>query len=288
MSKSVTFFRVLKNGWQNFWRHIWLSAAAISVMTVTLTIISILVVLSILTNLALVSIKERVDISVFIKPGTNEQTIDQLRGDITQIAGVTEVRYLTADQVYLEFQRRHANDPLILEALKELSENPLYPTLIIKAEDLDRYPAIASELESKKFSSVEKINFNDVRRAIEVLGQLTDGLAKGGAILGLFFAVVSVLVMYNTIRLTIYNRREEIEIMRLVGATNSYIRWPFIVEGLIYGFVALLITTAVLLPILSWFVPKMNDFAGVSLNLTSINSSLMWQIFALELVLGLT
>src|SRR3989338_9937281 len=137
MGTKVTFFRILRNGWQNFWRHIWLSAAAISVMTITLSVISILVVLSFLANLSLSSIKEKVDISLYFKPGTEESVIQMVANDVKTINGVDQVRYISADEAYLEFQKRHANDPLILEALKELTENPLYPTLVVKAKDIN-------------------------------------------------------------------------------------------------------------------------------------------------------
>ena len=287
MGKKITIIRILKNGWQNFWRHIWLSAAAISVMTITLLVISTLVILSFLTNLSLISIKEKVDVSVYFKPGTEESFIQNFSEDVKAMSGVTEVRYISADDAYLEFQRRHADDPLILEALKELTENPLYPTLVVKATDLEQYPVIASELDKKNIDQIQKVNFEDNRRAIETLGKLTSGIARAGIVLAIFFAVVSVLVMYNTIRLTIYNRREEVEIMRLVGATNSYVRGPFIVESVLYGITAVVITTAILLPLLSSFVPKVNDFLGVTLNITSVNSTLIWQIVGLEITLGL-
>ena len=287
MGTKVTILRVLRNGWHNFWRHIWLSAAAISVMTVTLLVISTLVILSFLTNLSLVSIKDKVDVSVYFKPGTQETFIQSFSKDVEKVSGVSSVRYISADEAYIEFQRRHANDPLILEALKELTENPLYPTLVVKAAELEQYPAIASEIEKKQVPEIQKVNFEDNRRAIETLGKLTNGIAKAGLILALFFALVSVMVMYNTIRLTIYNRREEVEIMRLVGATNSYIRWPFIMEGILYALTAVIITTAILLPILSSFIPKINGFLGIDLKLASINSVLLWQIVGLELALGI-
>ncbi len=287
MSHSITIFRVLKSGWQNFWRHFWLSAAAIAVMTVTLSVISILVVLSFLTNLSLANIKEKVDVSVYFKPGTQESVIREVEHEIKQMPNVVATKYISADEAYLEFQKRHQNDPLIIEALKELNENPLYPTVVVKADDISNYPAIASGLNEQSYADVEKINFEDNRKAIETLGKLTSGITRAGSVLAILFAIVSVLVMYNTIRLTIYNRREEIEIMRLVGATNAYIRWPFIVEGVLYGLIAVIITTVILLPLLSSFVPRVNGFLGTSLNLTSVNSTLLWQLVGMQLLLGL-
>lgn len=287
MSIAVAAKRILQNGWQNFWRHIWLSVAAISVMTITLLVISILVVLTFLANLSLATIKEKVDISVYYKPGTAEEVIRLDAEKIKRIPNVSEVRYISADQAYLDFQQRHAGDPLILEALKELNQNPLYPTLVVKAQDIGKYPGIAKALAAQKTDAVQKVNFEDNRRAIETLGKLTSGLTRAGAVLALLFAIISVLVLYNTVRLTIYNRREEVEIMRLVGATNWYIRWPFLVEGALYGMASVIIAAGILLPILSSFVPRVNDFLGINLKLASVNSSLMWQILGLQAVLGL-
>ncbi|OGE86636.1 MAG: hypothetical protein A3J48_01695 [Candidatus Doudnabacteria bacterium RIFCSPHIGHO2_02_FULL_46_11] len=284
---KITLLRVIKNGWQNFWRHVWLSAAAIAVMTVTLSVISILLVLSFLTNLSLDSIKDKVDISVDFELGTEESVIRNYEERVKQLPDVASTRYISADEAYLEFQKRHKDDIGIIEAIKELDENPLFPSLVIKATDISKYESISNTLKAEAAPAVHEINFEDNRRAIETLGKLTSGLARGGTVLAILFALVSVLVMYNTIRLTIYNRREEIEIMRLVGATNAYIRWPFIIEGIIYGLVAVLITMAVLLPLLSSFVPKMNDYLGISLNLTSVNSGLLWQLVAVQLFLGL-
>lgn len=287
MSKKIAIARLIKNGWQNFRRNVWLSAAAIAVMTVTLSVISILIVLSFLTNLSLDNIKERVDISVYFQEGTQEQMIQDVRSDLEGIPQVANVSYISAEEAYLEFQERHSDDPLIIDALRELTDNPFYPTLVVKAHNIDDYSTIAEQLASKDISEIEKVNFEDNRRAIETLGRLTNGITKGGSVLALLFAIVSVLVMYNTIRLTIYNRKEEIEIMRLVGATNAYVRWPFIIEGIFYGIAGVIITTAVLLPVLSSFIPRINDFLGISLNLTSINSTLLWQIVGFELLLGL-
>lgn len=287
MSLMIAAKRIFQSGWQNFWRHIWLSAAAISVMTITLLVISVLVVLTFLTSLSLSTIKEKVDISVYYKPGTTEEVINLNAERIKQIPNVSEVKYISADQAYLDFQRRHADDPLILEALKELNDNPLFPTLVVKSSDISKYPEIARALALQKSEAVQKVNYEDNRRAIDTLGKLTGGLTKAGTVLALLFALVSVLVMYNTVRLTIYNRREEVEIMRLVGATNWYIRWPFIIEGALYGLASVLLSAAILLPVLSSFVPRINDFLGIDLALASVNSALMWQILALQLLLGI-
>jgi len=288
MGSKITIFRVLRNGWQNFWRHFWLSAAAISVMSVTLFVISVLLVLTFLANLSLINIKEKVDISVYFKNGTQEQTIREIENNIKGMANVTETRYITADEVLVEFERRNENKPLIIAALEELGYNPFYPTLVVKASDIGQFGAIAAEIANRQFPEVQKVNYEDNRPAIEVLGKLTDGLTKGGLALAILFAFISVMVMYNTIRLTIYNRREEIEIMRLVGATNAYIRWPFLVEGLLYGLISVVLTMIVLLPILSSFIPRLNYYLGINLDTDSLRDwGLLWELVILQVLLGL-
>lgn len=261
MHNLISLGRIIRNGVINFWRNRWLSAAATLIMIVTLVILSIMFVLFVITSYSVNSIRERVDISAYFKTGLSESQVFLVKQDLESDPRVKVVTYVSADQVLQDFKDRHAGTPLLIESIKELSENPFPATLQVKGQTLDDYGAIAEKLKSEKYNnSIDKVNYEDNSKTIERLRVLLKFVAIGGIALVSVFSLIAILVIFNTITLTIYNRREEVEIMRLVGATNWYIRGPFIMEALMYSIVATMVTSALFIPFYTRVVPSINQY----------------------------
>ena len=262
--ESIAIYRAIKTGIVNYWRNVWLSATATLIMIVTLTILTVIMLLFSLTSFAVNNVQERVDISVYFQNQISEEQILVIKSDLEKLPEIGSVTYISSAQALELFKQRHANDPLIQESLSQLTENPLPPTLQVKAKELEQYPYIVNELNKSEYQQfIKDVNFEDNRVVIERLSRILDIVKKAGVTLAIIFAVIAILVIFNTIRLTIYNRREEVEIMRLVGATNWYIRWPFIIESMLYGVVATIVTMFLTIPVYQYIIPRMNTYLGV-------------------------
>lgn len=265
---SISFFRVIKSGFTNFWRNGWMSAAATMVMVITLVILSTLLLLFLLTNYSVKTVRERVDISAYFKTGLAETQINTIKQQIETEPLVKEVTYTSAAEGLELFKQRHAKDKLLTESINALDENPIQAVLHVKAANLEDYQNISDTLKSEKYSAaIEKINFEDNRDIIVNLNRILKFIVTFGVILGIIFSVIAVLVIFNTITLTIYNRREEIEIMRLVGATNWYIRGPLLIEAIIYSVVGTAITAAVVVTLYIKLLPSASHFLNPENNL---------------------
>ena len=267
MLDSISFFRVIKSGLTNFIRNPWLSAAATMVMTITLIIFSTLFLLFTLTSYSIKTIQNTVDISVYFKLGLAEEQINKIKSGLEKDLKIKEVIYVSAVKAFEDFKERHKKDPLITQSLNELTENPLPATLHVKTFELSDYPAVAENLQNGQYKSfIAKVNFEDNRVVIERLNRVLKFIVTFGLVLVIIFSLIAILVIYNTITLTIYNRREEVEIMRLVGATNWYIRGPFLVESILYSFLATLLTSALLVPIFTRVIPKIIGYVNPELS----------------------
>jgi cell division transport system permease protein len=274
MFDSLSLFRVIKSGFTNFGRNIWLSLAATMVMTITLVIFSTLFLLFMLTRYSISTIQNTVDVSVYFKIGLAESQITKIENDVKADPEVKEVDYVSAIQAFNNFKTQHSNDPLITESLNELSDNPLPATLHIKAYNLDDYPAIAQKLEGDQYKDfIDKVNYEDNRVVIERLNTILKFIVTFGIALVAIFALIAILVIFNTIRLTIYNRKEEVEIMRLVGATNWYIRGPFLTESILYAILSTVITIGLLTPVFIKVIPKITQYVNPSLNVYGISTA---------------
>ncbi|MBI3231817.1 MAG: ABC transporter permease [Candidatus Doudnabacteria bacterium] len=290
MLDSISFTRIIKTGLSNFTRNWLLSAAAVLVMTITLIIFAILTLLFNLSQYSVKSIQARVDISIYMKKGlAEERTLDIKRG-LEQEAQVKEVVYISARQALDEFKSKHRGNDQVISALNEIDENPLLATLRLKAKNLEDYPNLAEKISTGAYSAfIEKLNYNDNRAVIDRLAKILKIIISLGIGLVAIFVSIAALVMFNTIRLTIYNRREEVEIMRLVGATNWYIRGPFLAEGVLYSLAAAVITAFLLVPIYVKALPKISNFLGADLSQDGIFGYpvLLLGLLAIGLVLSL-
>ena len=258
------------------------------VMTITLVIFSTLFLLFAITNFSLQSIQNTVDISIYFKIGLAESKIQSLEQEIQNNPKVKEVKYTSAEQAFQNFKDKHANDPLITQSLNELTENPLPATLNIKANNLEDYPAIASQLQDAKYQEVvDKINFEDNRVIIERLNKILKFIVSFGIGLVAVFSLIAILVIFNTITLTIYNRREEVEIMRLVGATDWYIRGPFLTESLLYAISATVLCSLIFLPVFLKVLPKIAAYVSPQVNVFNQNIFNFWYLVAILLAISL-
>ncbi len=289
MKSLISLYRIIKNGILNLKRNLWLAGASTLIMTVTLIILSVLSLLFIITNYSIESIQQRVDISAYFKTGTTEPQILVVRDDLRSNPKVKTVTYISSEQAFRDFKEKHKNDKLIMESIDELSENPLPATLQIKADNLDDYSAIAENLSSDKYKDkIEKVNFEDNRVIINRLNTLLKFIITFGLILMTVFCLIAILVIFNTIALTIYNRREEVEIMRLVGATNWYIRGPFIVEALMYSVIAAIITSILLTPIYFNILPKIGMYLAPGNQIFNGNIINFLLVILLQLIIAFT
>ena len=262
----TTLFRLIKYGFLGFWRNGWLSTTTLSIILLALLVFEGLIMFNVFTETALNSLQEKIDISIYFKTDTPEDEILQTKRSLESLAEVKSVEYISRDKALEIFKQRHTDDQAIAQSLGELQENPLLASLNIKAHDPKQYAAIAGYLDKAGFKSwFEKVTYAQNAVIIERLNKIIDTAEKGGLILIIFLALIAVLVTFNTIRLAIYSSREEIGIMRLVGASNYFIRGPYVVEGVIFGLIAGILSVLIVLPIIYFvspyakiFIPEMN------------------------------
>ena len=246
-------------GAKNFVRGGAVSAATVVIMTVTLAIIGSLIFLSALLSFTLTSIKNKVDVSVYFVTSASEQDILSVQSQLEKLPQVESVTYTSADQALAAFRARHANDQLTLQALNELGGNPLDASLEIRAKDPSQYESIVNFLDASPglsttgSSIIDRINYAQNQDAINRLTVAIRATRETGIAIVLLFAIASVLIAFATIRLAIYTARDEIGVMRLVGASNAYVRGPFIVTGVITGVTAAMIVLLLLWPA-TWYV----------------------------------
>jgi cell division transport system permease protein len=286
---SIAVYRVAKTGLTNFTRNFWLSATATLVMVITLAILTLTLIVFNVSSAAIHSVQERVDISVYFKTEVAENQILKIKDQLLQMPEISSINYVSADQALAQFKQLHSRNSLINDSLDQLSENPLPATLQIKAKQLDQFQKISDTLKKPEYASYIQqpngVNFEDNRVVIDRLSRLLSALKKLGAGMVIVFCFIAVLVIFNTIRLTIYNRREEVEIMKLVGATNWYIRWPFIIESMFYSLAASIITIALTIPIVNFLLPRLSSYIGTNLS-TSNPGFNLWYIFLMQLVIA--
>lgn len=234
--------RIIKSGWLSFSRDGGLSFATIFIMIMTIFLIASLFLFKDVNQFLISSIKEKVDISVFFKEDIAEKDIINLKEEISKIPEVKNVEYISSEMVFDDFVKKHESDPVLMESLNELGGNPFLASLNIKAFEANQYEAIANFFKKTEIENlIEKIDYYQRKSVIDKIFSLASIIKNGGIILSLLLAVIAILTTFNTIRLAIYNMREEIMIQRLVGASDWFIRGPFIFQGAISGFIASLI-----------------------------------------------
>lgn len=246
--------RIIKAGFVNFWRNGFVSLSSIVVMTVTLLVIVGALFASIILNATLAQVKSQVDITVYFVTSASESDMLALQKSVQALPEVASATYISADQALANFKNRHASDALTLQALNEISDNPLGAELNIKANDPSHYADIATFLQSKSVSAVnglpiiDTINYNQNQVAIDKLTLLIGGSQRVAFIVIIGMVLLSLLITYNTIRLAIHASREEIAVERLVGASSRFVRGPFVIVGIMAGIISAIVSAAVFFP----------------------------------------
>ncbi|MDP2668945.1 MAG: permease-like cell division protein FtsX [bacterium] len=292
---QITFKRVFKWGFINFFRNGVVSVATVLVMSLSIFMIGIVVMGSIFLNGVIVSLEEKVDISVYFKQDANEQDILSMQKNLQDLSEVKDVKYVSMDEALRIFTERHQGDTVVLQSLQVIEENPFYASLEISAKDTAKYESIAQFLESSEQASLittdeagqKKITFRQNQAAIEKLASLLSTARLVGFAVSIMLALIAVLVAYNTVRLAIYNSKEEISVMQLVGASNAFIRGPFLVEGVMYGLLSSIFTIAVFYPVFWWAGKKTASIFG-GLNVFSYFTANILEISFILVAVGLT
>ncbi len=257
----TTLNRIIKSGFMNFWRNGWLSTATVLIMTITLAVWTSIFLTNVVLTSVLDMLAEKVDVSVYFTLGSKESNILSLKSKLEGLKEVASVEYVSAEQALQIFKKSHADDEILIKSVEELPDNPLEASLNILAKDSSNYGAIADFInKSDEKSAISKINYTENKIVIDRLNNIIKVLRQSGAAAGLVLAFIAFLVAFNTVRLAIYSSREEITVMKLVGASNWFVRGPFIIEGILHGIIGSIFSLAIVVIVASFLGPKLSNF----------------------------
>ncbi|HEY4493103.1 MAG TPA: permease-like cell division protein FtsX [Candidatus Paceibacterota bacterium] len=286
--------RVAKQGFVTFWRAGVVSFTGVFVSTVTLFIIGAVIIANAFLGATLTELEGKVDVNVYFVTTAAEEDIMILKGKLEALPEVAYVEYVNREDALARFIERNKGDADITLAIDEIGENPLGAVLNIKAHEPKQYLSIVSYLETQtenvlaagNQSIVDEVNYADNQEIIDRLSALTTSARELGIFVSLIVIAMSALVTASTVRLAIYNSRQEISVMRLVGANNSYIRGPFVIEGVMYGFVAAILSAAILYPATLW-VTKTTEGVFGGINVVQYYVANLGQILIILLLSGI-
>jgi len=239
----TSFKRILKSGWQGFRRNSGLSMATIFILVMTISLVTSLFLLQHSSNFIVSSLEDKVDMAIYFSEEPSSEEIMIIQEELFALPEVRKMEYISKEEALAKFVERHAGEEVIMESLTEVGGNPLLASINIRAFEASQYAAISSFLDNSSFKSlIAKVDYAEKKPAIEKLFSLTSSISTTGIIFSIVLAVMAILIAFNTVRIAIYNSRDEIETMRLVGAANWFIRGPFLVQGAVAGILAVLIT----------------------------------------------
>lgn len=287
MQRTLKLWRTFKEGITNFRRNGWLSFATITILSLSLFIISFAGLITIGTRLIVSNLEDRISVSVSFNPDVSEGRILEMKENLRRFREIESVEYVSRDQALSDFLKNNGNDPIIRQAIDEIGENPLLASLVIRAKQQSDYEKIATVLASSEYQTdISRINFEKNRKIFERLNTISQAARKFGLSLGVAFGLIAVLITFNTIRITIYSHRQEFEIMRLVGASNLYVRMPYIFEGILYGLCAGMTATA-LVALASYGLSSFTEGAFPQGNLLDVYIAFLPMISVLTILLGI-
>jgi len=288
---STTIFRIFKWSFLSFWRNRMLSVAATLVMTLTLLSISIFVILNLIIGTTITAVQQKIDLVVYFNENTTEAEILSLKEQVEKMPNIASINYIDKAAALQKWQQRN-----IKEELKNIAtekDNPLPRSFEIKVKDVEKLSEVAAYFDNEDIKPmISKTSLHENQPIINRLLNTTKFMKKMGFLFSGFFIIISILVVFNTIRLAIYSRRDEVEIMKLVGATDSAIRWPFILEGMFYGFLGMVLSTFFLFWGFRFLSPVVSRYLGEVMaawggNLLSYFVAHLWQIILFQLIVGL-
>ncbi len=262
--------RIIRTGYLNFKRSPVISLASILVMTIALSVVAGLLIFQAVLHSSLEEVKNKADVTVYFNQATEEDKIFSLRDSLENIPEVASITYVDSEEMLAKYKERHKDQPSLLVPLEELDENPFGGSLNIRAKEISQYESIANYLKSDTVISeygsfIANVNYAKNKLLIERLENLINGARALGFGITLVLMAISVIITFNTIRLTIYIAREEIGIMRLVGADTTYVTGPFLIEGMLYGLISSILVAGIFFPLMYWVGGKMSDFLGFDL-----------------------
>jgi len=276
-------FRVIKFALQDLGRNISLSFMTVFILTLMLLSVNILWSLDVLTRQAVEAVKSQIDVSLYFVPETTDKNISDIKAYISSFPEVTDLKLQSREEVLQSFKDKHDSQPEIIDALKELGDNPFGPTMIIKTKEPQDYKKIITALNAPEYEKlIEAKSFDNHEEAITKLQNITNRIEKIGFGLAVLFAAISFLIIFNTIRVAIYTQRVEISIKRLVGASNWFIRGPYIVESVIFTVLSVGATVAVIFGALQWIDPYLAVILPNGFSLTNYYYSLIFPLFGIQ------
>ncbi len=255
--KWNTFLRMVNYGIRNITRNLWLTLAAVAIMVITLAVILSTVLVSVASSDTIKLISDKVGASIYIKADVSEKDRKEMQDKLSSLDNVKSVEFISAKQAKEDFAKRNSNNSERLKALYEATDR--FPaTFRIILEDIKDFKSLDNFVKTdetyKKNRSEQDPSFEDKSNSntVEKIGRTINVVQKAGFALAIVSICLAILIVFNTIRMAIFNRRDEIEMMKLIGASRSFIRGPFIVEAIVYGMISALVSTiAVAVGILS-------------------------------------
>lgn len=281
----TSFKRICCSGWLSFYRNSGISVATIFIMVMTISLVTSLFIFRDVTRFLVTSLQEKVDISVYFRETTQEEDVLRVKEEISKIPEVKTVNYVSQLEALDKFAQRYKDNPVIMESLAEVG-NPFRASLNIQAWQASQYEAVTNFLETSTDKDlIEKVDFHQRKAVIERIFSLISGINKVGIIFSLILGLLAVLVTFNAIKLAIYSSKEEISMMRLVGASNWFIRGPFWIQGALSGFFAVVITLLIFTVTLFFLSPKLEIlFSG--LDVFKYFAGSFWVLFLIQMLTG--
>lgn len=256
----TSFRRIVRAGFIGFWRNAYVSLASIFVITVALFVIGSTMIIDQLLTVSLNQLQSKVDINVYFVPSANQEDIDALTASVRALPEVEIVTYTSREEALADYREKNKNDSVTMQALEELKENPLGATIAVQAQETSQYESINQFLQEQKSPIVDEINYTKNKESIDKLTGIIDAVKQASFVTLIVLILAAVMITFNTIRLAIYTAKEEISVMRLVGASNGFIRGPFMLQGVMYGVFSGVLALLILYPILLWLGPKTAAF----------------------------
>jgi len=256
----LSIARIIKFSFQDIFRNIWLSLVTVIILILALLTVNMLLVVKVVGDTAVDAIKEKIDVNLFLKSSSEESDILALKSNLEKLGEVKSVEYVSKIDALEKFKEKHSDNAEILDSLRELGTNPLTPTLVIKPSSLDDFDNLINRLNAMDDDIIESRNFADYKLILEKINSITKKVSDAALFLSSLFVFITLLVVYNSVRVTIYTHKQEIAIMRLVGASAWFIQMPYLLSAVVYAMFGVFVVALLFYPFLSLLQPYLEAF----------------------------